>query len=492
MTLIAPEPAALEAQALEALVPAFAPARRRPSPLTQLLLADSLALITVFIFTSLLTISVPDADSISYGPPLRVLEGGAFLGINLLALSAYGLYGRRLRRIQRGWFQDLPRTAHAAAAAGVASWLISRNLPPAFGTRHIGILGWGLAALAVLVLLPASRALSGFLSTRVAASTMRVAVVGSGQSAEKVLRRLGHVPGVELVGLVDDGPDNVDADVHRLGGTIDLAWICSQHEIDRLVVCSSSAWVGANEEALRRLPSSVGISVVPEFSQLLSWRSQVEDLKGMALVDVVPSQRGLGFRAAKRAMDVAVSCFALLFLSPVLLTAAVLIKATSRGPVFFRQTRVGKDGRTFQMLKLRSMREGADALKAHLQHANEADGPMFKMREDPRVTSVGRVLRRASLDELPQLFNVLVGQMSLVGPRPLVLEESAKLDGWARRRFDVRPGMTGLWQVSGRSDLPFDELRALDYAYATSWSLQWDVRILMQTPRVVLKGHGAY
>jgi lipopolysaccharide/colanic/teichoic acid biosynthesis glycosyltransferase len=171
---------------------------------------------------------------------------------------------------------------------------------------------------------------------------------------------------------------------------------------------------------------------------------------------------------------------------------AIAIKATSTGPVFFRQPRAGRRGQTFQITKFRTMEVGADHVKIDLRDRNDVDGPLFKLHNDPRVTTVGRILRTTSIDEIPQLINVLTGKMSLVGPRPFVLDESAALDGWAARRFDVRPGMTGLWQISGRNDLPFEELRQLDYAYVASWSLGWDLKILWHTPASVFRGHGAY
>jgi lipopolysaccharide/colanic/teichoic acid biosynthesis glycosyltransferase len=175
-----------------------------------------------------------------------------------------------------------------------------------------------------------------------------------------------------------------------------------------------------------------------------------------------------------------------------MLAAAVGIKATSPGPVFFRQERVGYRGKTFRIIKFRTMQAGAEEIKIDLRDHNDVDGPLFKLHNDPRVTPIGRFLRSYSLDEVPQLINVVRGKMSLVGPRPFVPDESAGIDGWAARRFEVRPGMTGLWQVSGRSDLPFEELRQLDYAYVASWSLWWDLKILWHTPGTVSGRHGAY
>jgi lipopolysaccharide/colanic/teichoic acid biosynthesis glycosyltransferase len=177
---------------------------------------------------------------------------------------------------------------------------------------------------------------------------------------------------------------------------------------------------------------------------------------------------------------------------------AALIKLDSRGPVFFRQVRMGGGGQRFRMFKFRTMVADAEARKAELRHLNKhtepgSDPRMFKIPDDPRVTRVGRFLRRSSLDELPQLLNVLRGEMSLVGPRPLILEEDRHVDDWARKRLDLKPGMTGLWQVLGRSDIPFDEMVKLDYLYVTTWSLWQDFRLLFRTiPLVVLAKRGSY
>jgi lipopolysaccharide/colanic/teichoic acid biosynthesis glycosyltransferase len=188
-------------------------------------------------------------------------------------------------------------------------------------------------------------------------------------------------------------------------------------------------------------------------------------------------------------MDVVGSCVALILLSPVLIGIAIAIKADSRGPVFFRQQRVGRGGRVFWMLKFRSMVEDADRLKADLAEHNESEG-LFKIAADPRVTRVGQWLRRTSLDELPQLVNVLRGEMSLVGPRPLVLEDDSRVEGWYRRRLHLTPGMTGRWQVLGSARIPLHEMVKLDYLYVGNWSLWGDVKILARTVGFVVRGRG--
>lgn len=196
-------------------------------------------------------------------------------------------------------------------------------------------------------------------------------------------------------------------------------------------------------------------------------------------------------RALKRLMDIALSAAALWFLAPLLLGVALLVKLTSRGPIFFKQVRVGLNGRTFHMLKFRSMVVNAEALKAKLLRDNEQQGPVFKMKRDPRVTPVGRFIRKYSIDELPQLINVLRGDMSLVGPRPPVPSEVAHYEPWQRRRLSVRPGLTCIWQVSGRNQISFEEWMYLDMQYIDHWTLLEDLRLILRTVPVVLTGQGA-
>jgi exopolysaccharide biosynthesis polyprenyl glycosylphosphotransferase len=198
-----------------------------------------------------------------------------------------------------------------------------------------------------------------------------------------------------------------------------------------------------------------------------------------------------GYAVCKRLLDVAVSLALLVALSPLFLLVAVLVKCTSRGPVLFRQERAGRGRRHFTVLKFRSMREDAHEERPHLEQHNVMDGPVFKMHGDPRITAVGRFLRRTSLDELPQLVNVLRGEMSLVGPRPLPVDEADRLAPAYQRRHDVRPGLTGLWQVCGRNDLPYERMMALDLAYVAHRSFLLDLRILAATVPAVLSGRGA-
>jgi lipopolysaccharide/colanic/teichoic acid biosynthesis glycosyltransferase len=222
----------------------------------------------------------------------------------------------------------------------------------------------------------------------------------------------------------------------------------------------------------------------------------IEELAGASLVgEQAPSgllRAGWARLGVKRAIDIFGSFLMLVILLPVMLVSAVLVASTSRGGAFFVQERVGKGGARFRMLKFRSMRRGAPEARADLLDLNEATGPVFKVRDDPRLTAVGRLIRRLSIDELPQLVNVLLGHMSLVGPRPPLAEEVETYDVLALQRLSVKPGITCIWQVSGRSDLDFDTWLEMDLRYIREWSLGLDVKLLLATVPAVLTGRGAY
>ena len=228
---------------------------------------------------------------------------------------------------------------------------------------------------------------------------------------------------------------------------------------------------------------------VPE---LAAPRAEYFPIDRLPIVEVAPADRSITRRRAKRVFDVVLSGVALTLLLPVIAVCAVVIRLDSPGPAFFRQARVGRDGTQFGIVKLRTMRMNAEHEVADLLHRNEAAGPLFKIKDDPRVTRVGTFLRRTSIDELPQLWNVLKGEMSLVGPRPPLPSEVAEYDRDSHRRLIVKPGMTGLWQVSGRSDLSWEQGVRLDLFYVENWSVAGDLQILFQTVGVVLRPNGAY
>jgi exopolysaccharide biosynthesis polyprenyl glycosylphosphotransferase len=235
------------------------------------------------------------------------------------------------------------------------------------------------------------------------------------------------------------------------------------------------------------------VSILPRYCDIFTSNAILDEIEGIPVVSVPPMRLGRPSRLLKRGFDVAVSSLLLIVLAPVLALVAVAIRIDSPGEALFRQPRRGRDGSTFRIAKFRTMHSGAEARRGLVLHLNAVDGPLFKVKgEDPRVTRIGGFLRRTSLDELPQLWNVLRGDMSLVGPRPFVVYEADQITGWARRRLDTTPGITGLWQVLGRNDMPFEDMVKLDYLYVTNWSLWWDLKILCQTIPVVLGKRGAY
>ncbi|MEA5153907.1 sugar transferase [Raineyella sp.] len=262
------------------------------------------------------------------------------------------------------------------------------------------------------------------------------------------------------------------------------------------VICSEGSFPGSRD--FRRLAwdlesGHTQLIVVPTMTDVSAERLQVRPIAGLPLVHVEKPQSEAASRWGKRLFDIVGSTALIVVSAPVMLLVALAIKLDDGGPVFFRQVRVGKDGTLFHCLKFRSMVVDAEKLLAHLRAQNESEGGvLFKMQKDPRITRVGHVIRRFSLDEFPQFFNVLSGDMSLVGPRPALPSEVELYEDHVHRRLDVRPGITGLWQVSGRSDLPWTETVRLDLYYVDNWSMAKDVMILMRTARAVLASAGAY
>jgi exopolysaccharide biosynthesis polyprenyl glycosylphosphotransferase len=317
----------------------------------------------------------------------------------------------------------------------------------------------------------------------------RILVIGTGLISDRLISRLHRCPDTLVVGHVDD---NAAPGTNVLGGLGDLPAVCAHYAIDRVIIAFPNASDAVVLAALRKLEGQVPVSEIPRYFELHNWRTEAEELHGLTLMHLPTVSLAASERIMKRLMDVTLATCALVFTAPVLLAAALAIKLDSRGPVFFRQERIGRAGKPFRIFKFRSMTADAWERRDTVIQLNEVDGPLFKMEKDPRVTRVGAFIRKISIDELPQLINVVRGEMSLVGPRPLPTEESDRIDGAALARLDVNPGITGLWQVCGRSDLAYADLQHLDSVYVRSWSLMWDLRIMAQTPKVVFGHSGAY
>lgn len=324
----------------------------------------------------------------------------------------------------------------------------------------------------------------------------RAIVVGTGPDGQELVSRLLDHPeyGIDPLGFVDTRPGPIDPKlpVTVLGALPDLLDLVRRHDVRRIVLDASSV---SEHELLEVLDRAAGlgleISVLPALAQHLSTAIAVEGVAGATILSYRPSRNHGVSWAAKRVVDIAGAALMLLVSVPVWVVTAIAIKLDSTGPVLYRQTRVGRHGRPFTIYKFRSMLVDAEAQRTLYIDLNEASGPLFKIESDPRVTRVGRVIRRFSIDEVPQVLNVLRGDMSLVGPRPALASEVAEYPDWFRRRLSVRPGLTGLWQVSGRFLVPFSEATRLDVYYVDHWSLALDLQILARTPGVVLSGRGA-
>ena len=325
----------------------------------------------------------------------------------------------------------------------------------------------------------------------------RVLIVGAGEIARSIMRAVVARPelGYEIVGFVDDDP-GAQTDIGRypaLGTADDLPEITGTHDIDEVII--TLPWMSHRKiiSIIRQCErDNTRVRIVPDLFQMSLSRVVVENLDGIPLLGIGEPALSEWQTIFKRVADVVVSSLVLLLLSPVLFFVAVAIRLDSPGPAIFKQTRVGRGGAEFTCFKFRSMQVDAESKVDMLRDKNEATGPLFKMRHDPRRTRVGRFVRRTSLDELPQLWNVLRGEMSLIGPRPNLPSEVQEYEPWHLRRLEVPPGITGLWQVSGRSDLSFDEMVLLDVYYIENWSPILDLQILLKTIPTVVFGSGAY
>ena len=258
-----------------------------------------------------------------------------------------------------------------------------------------------------------------------------------------------------------------------------------------------TAWSDVSQNDLRHLSwdlegSGVTLLVAPRLTDISGPRIHIRPVAGLPLLNIEEPEFSGVRRVVKGGMDRILALISVILLAPVFIAIALAVKLTSRGPVLFTQTRIGRHGKPFVIHKFRSMYVDAESRQSELEHLNESDGTLFKMRHDPRITPVGRFLRRFSLDELPQFFDVLRGRMSLVGPRPPLPKEVARYASLVRRRLVVKPGITGLWQVSGRSDLSWEESVRLDLLYVESWSLALDIAIMLKTVLAVLRRSGAY
>jgi exopolysaccharide biosynthesis polyprenyl glycosylphosphotransferase len=421
----------------------------------------------------------------------------AQLQIGYTALMLVFLFVAGVYTPQRGvsWFAELYRILNASTTVGVIVFAIiflSRTL---IYSRLMILWAIGLTivllALARLVERAARRELR-----RRGIGVARVLIVGAGEMGRTVVRTMTARSdlGYQIVGFIDDDPSKAELGrLKNMGGLERVEHILSTEPVDEVLI--TLPWMYQRKiVALVRACQSFGVRarVVPDLFQLSLSRLDVDDLGGIPIIGIKEVRISRIGRLFKRALDVTFAALGILISSPLMALAALAIKIDSPGSVFFRQTRVGEHGKLFTVYKFRSMRESAEEELGQLLAFNEASGPLFKMKDDPRRTRVGTFLRITSLDELPQFFNILRGDMSLVGPRPGLPSEVEQYQPWHRQRLEVQPGLSGLWQVSGRSDLTFDEMCLLDIYYIENWSLALDFVIMFRTIPRVLFGSGAY
>ncbi len=433
----------------------------------------------------------------AYFVPLRQFVPIA-IALTVLLLGIYKLSGVYNQPRGASWFDEVYLLLTGTATGIILMvFVIVIFFRPLFYSRLIFFYGGVLIIIFLSISRLGKRMVRNYLRKK-GQGVDRLLIVGAGEVGRTVMRNIVAHPilGYQIVGFVDDDPDKGSSNIGRfagLGNTADIPSLVKRQRIDEVIVTLPWMYHRKIVSIIAQCERErIRVRIVPDIFQMTLSHLDVEDLGGIPMIGVREISISSSARLFKRTMDVVVALVGLIVLFPLFLLIGLMIRIDSPGSVLFRQIRVGKDEQLFACYKFRSMREGAEQEKDKLLDQNEADGPIFKIRNDPRITSVGRFLRRTSLDELPQLINVLMGHMSLVGPRPAPPSEVQRYQPWHKRRLEVAPGITGMWQVSGRSELTFDEMVLLDLYYIENWSPALDLQILLRTVPKVLLGEGAY
>lgn len=380
-----------------------------------------------------------------------------------------GLYDRDELVIHKSTLDEFPRLVNLATLFALLTWL----------ARHYVVIGdpgtvylltlWLTLIASLTAARIVARAIAGHRS-----GVERCLLVASDTVHRRLEPKLRDRPNIELVGVAP-----IDQIVRAPHGLRAIAAAVDAHRV--MIALSDHEEPEETMDVVREaMASGLSVSLLPSSLSAVGSSVAFDHLGGIPLLGVPRFGLSRSSRAIKRAFDLAGATVITICSAPLLVLLGLLVKLDSPGPVLFPQTRVGRDGHHFRMLKLRTMVDGADAMKANLRELNEASG-LFKIENDPRITRIGRVLRKTSLDELPQLFNVLRGDMSLVGPRPLVVDEDKRVTGHDRRRLHLTPGMTGRWQTLGSARIPLSEMVKIDYLYVANWSLWADLKILLET-----------
>ena len=416
----------------------------------------------------------------------------------VLVARVYGLYGLDDQRTNHTTTDEW---ANVFNMVTVCTWLFF-VLCRLSGVAHPQIekllFFWVFATLMV----PLARTVGRGLVRTSATYVQNTVIVGAGEVGQTIAEKLLRHPeyGVNVVGFVDAEPKEQRPSLSELtilGSPEHLSTIVEEHSIERVIIAFSRDSHHSVLSLIRSLKDAfVQVDIVSRYFELVGPSTGISTIEGVPVLCLPPRALGASSQLLKRALDLTLSAAALIILAPVFVVVALVIFLDSPGPIFFRQPRIGRSDHQFEILKFRTMVVEAEVMKetvAHMSFHAGGDDRMFKIAHDPRVTRIGRWLRRLSIDELPQLINVLRGQMSLVGPRPLIPSEDVQVEDWGRDRLSLRPGMTGLWQVLGRSEIAFEEMVRLDYLYVTNWSLWHDLRLICGTVPAMLKGgRGAY
>ena len=454
-----------------------------------MLLATDFAGLFAALFTALMVKAVvlgrPDPWQASYDEAVDTIAFAYLITALLFARS--GLYADRAQR------PGLPKIVSSLFQVTVVALIYALVNGGEYSSYYIfyGTLGFAIVFVGSIRFLY-ERA-TGIL-LRAAGYRRRAVLVGSGSHIEAVAHALAdevHAP-VEMLGFISLAP-RPDNGLRSLGGIDDLAKVLEVHRVQEVIIADPDF---PQEQAVELVDQchrrGVTVRIAPSTMEILVHRAEFVPGASVPLFELRPPVFDGFDYALKRSFDFVGSLLILLVLSPVMLVIAAAVFLSSRGPVLYRSWRPGIGGEPFACFKFRTMRTDADQIQADLESLNEASGALFKIREDPRMTRIGRFLRKYSLDELPQLINVVLGQMSLVGPRPLPQRDFERLEEWHKKRYLVLPGVTGLWQVSGRSELDFDDLVRLDFLYLERWSIGLDLTILVKTVPAVLMRRGAF
>lgn len=454
-------------------------AANRPSPLAhsrdvltrRALVVSDITVTAVIVWVALAALG---SDHIKPGALLLLLP------IPIIA-KLLGLYDNDDTKLRHTTLDEAPRVLALAATMVVGIWLFERSIVSG-EVGHEQRLGMAIVLAAVLIV---GRGVTRRLVTA-ALPPERCIVAGLESDSKELAERFerSHTFKARVIERVElDSELTADA----FEGRERIRDLVRDNNAERLIVIPRSA----DDLEIARAANSIGVkvSVIPRLFDTIGASFTLDDLIGLTLLGMRRPRLTGSSTVVKRTFDLILGLLITILLAPVMLIIAIAVKLDSPGPAIYKQRRVGKDELSFTIYKFRSMSDGSHGRRSHLKNLNEADG-LFKITDDPRITRVGRLIRKTSLDELPQIFNVLKGEMSLVGPRPLVPEEDLLLSGWARFRYRVLPGMTGPWQLGTASRFSIEDMASLDYVYVTNWSLWTDIKILIRTAVYVLGLHG--